>query len=102
MTDPIRMGVHRAEALDSTPDRVPPFVPRDRLPQVEAALRGGGFLLVTGDSMAGKTRLVFEAMRRTLTREARMGWPQRSLRRAGIDPVCCGWMTWSATSARAG
>ncbi|MFG2043857.1 tetratricopeptide repeat protein [Dactylosporangium sp. NPDC048998] len=66
LTDPIRMGVHRAEALDSTPDRVPPFVPRDRLPQVEAALREGGFLLVTGDSTAGKTRLVFEAMRRTL------------------------------------
>jgi eukaryotic-like serine/threonine-protein kinase len=70
LVDPVRLGVHPAEALerDGIADRVPPFVPRDRLPEVESALREGGFLLVTGDSTAGKTRLAFEAMRRALPR----------------------------------
>jgi hypothetical protein len=65
LVDPVRLGVHPAEALErgGTADRVPPFIPRDRLPEVESALREGGFLLLTGDSTAGKTRLAFEALR---------------------------------------
>jgi hypothetical protein len=70
LVDPVRLGVHPAQALErgGTADRVPPFVPRDRLPEVKSALHEGGFLLVTGDSTAGKTRLAFEAMRRALPR----------------------------------
>jgi tetratricopeptide (TPR) repeat protein len=47
---------------------VPPFVPRDRTPELEKALLGGGFVLVVGDSTAGKTRLAYEAMRTCLPR----------------------------------
>ncbi|WP_426507346.1 hypothetical protein ACPPVO_54195 [Dactylosporangium sp. McL0621] len=66
IADPIRLGVHPAERLEGTRDRVPPFVPRDRMPQVVAALRVGGFVLISGDSTAGKTRLALEALRQAL------------------------------------
>lgn len=64
LTDPLRLGVHRAAALDG--DQVPPFVARDLLPEMVDALGKGGFVLVVGDSTAGKTRLAYEAMRATL------------------------------------
>ncbi len=69
--DPIRMGVHPAAWLthaDGHADQVPPFVTRDRMPDVEAALKVGGFVLVVGDSTAGKSRLAYEAMRACLPR----------------------------------
>ncbi|TDV44869.1 hypothetical protein [Actinophytocola oryzae] len=66
LTDPLRLGVHRAAALEG--DQVPPFVPRDLLPEFVAALGRGGFVLVVGDSTAGKTRLAYEAMRLCLPR----------------------------------
>ncbi|MGW3346435.1 hypothetical protein ACWDA3_24250 [Nonomuraea rubra] len=43
-----------------------PFIRRDASRELEEALRAGGFLLVTGESTAGKTRAVFEAMRACL------------------------------------
>jgi eukaryotic-like serine/threonine-protein kinase len=64
LTDPLRLGVHRAAALDG--DQVPPFVARDLLPEMVDALGKGGFVLVVGDSTAGKTRLAYEAMRASL------------------------------------
>ncbi|CAM3539752.1 tetratricopeptide repeat protein [Kibdelosporangium persicum] len=67
ITDPIRLGVHPAARINGS-DQVPPFVRRDRMPELEAALRTGGFVLVVGDSTAGKTRLAFEAMRACLPR----------------------------------
>lgn len=66
LTDPIRLRVHRAASVDGDP--VPPFVERDRLPELVEALRAGGFILVVGDSTAGKTRLAFEAMKMCLPR----------------------------------
>lgn len=66
LTDPIRLGVHPAAVLEGT--RVPPFVQRDRLPDLENALATDGFVLVVGDSTAGKTRLAYESMRISLPR----------------------------------
>jgi hypothetical protein len=65
LDDPVRMGVHKAAPGGS---RVPPFVIRDRMSELEQALRTGGFVLVVGDSTAGKTRLAYEAMRACLPR----------------------------------
>jgi tetratricopeptide repeat protein len=64
LDDPLKLRVHRAAMLDGS--QVPPFVARDRLPDVCAALDRGGFVLIVGDSTAGKSRLAYEAMRATL------------------------------------
>ena len=67
--DPISLGVHPAEARQSAAgrlDRVPDFVVRDCLDEVCARLRLGGFVLLIGESAAGKSRLAFEAMRLAL------------------------------------
>src|SRR5262245_41220715 len=66
LADPLALGVHRAAAVEG--NQVPPFIPRDRLPDLVSALTKGGFVLVVGDSTAGKTRLAYEAMRTCLPR----------------------------------
>lgn len=66
LADPLKLRVHRAALLDGS--QVPPFVTRDALPDLCAALASGGFILVVGDSTAGKSRLAYEAMRATLPR----------------------------------
>ncbi|NEA65331.1 hypothetical protein [Streptomyces sp. SID12488] len=65
MHDPIAVGVHPAETIEQggTIDRVPAYVTRDIEPHLHAALRRGGFVLLIGESTAGKTRAAFEAMR---------------------------------------
>jgi tetratricopeptide (TPR) repeat protein len=73
--DPITIGVHpaphretpnSAEEEGQGGDRVPVYVPRD----IDARLRGelacSGFVLLVGDSTAGKTRAAFEAVRAVL------------------------------------
>ncbi|WP_326719983.1 tetratricopeptide repeat protein [Streptomyces sp. NBC_00243] len=59
--DPVLLGAHPvAERSQGTP----PFVARDVLPEVTAALGSGStFVLLVGESLAGKTRLAYEAMR---------------------------------------
>ena len=67
--DPIALGAHRVPEAAGLPEVVE-YVPRD----VDQELRSrlgllagkGGLLLVTGDSAAGKTRSLFEAMRAEL------------------------------------
>ncbi|WP_449348781.1 hypothetical protein [Streptomyces shaanxiensis] len=64
MGDPIAAGVHPAETIEQggAIDRVPAYVTRDMEPPLHAALRRGGFVLLVGESTAGKTRAAFEAM----------------------------------------
>jgi hypothetical protein len=66
IADPVALGVHPSktfERIDGGLDRLPPFVERDQLAAVVAAVAKGGFVLIVGDSTAGKTRLAYEAMR---------------------------------------
>ena len=44
-------------------DRIPPYVARDIEPDLHAALQREGFVLLVGESAAGKTRAAFEATR---------------------------------------
>lgn len=68
-TDPLHLGVHRARP---GPDggELPPYVARDADPELRTAVGAaghkGGFVLVTGDSTAGKTRAAWEAVRTEL------------------------------------
>ncbi|MDS1272709.1 tetratricopeptide repeat protein, partial [Lipingzhangella sp. LS1_29] len=65
-TDLRAWGVHPAVALeDAQPamDDPPVYVPRDIDTQLRARLDHSGFVLVVGDSTAGKTRCAAEAVR---------------------------------------
>jgi len=73
LRDPLALGVHPAvdvPANNQPParlsNRVPPYVPRDVDDELDAALVRGGFVLLVGDSTAGKSRAAYEAMRRRL------------------------------------
>jgi tetratricopeptide (TPR) repeat protein len=65
LNDPLALGVHAAEPVvrDGVADRVAPFIRRDREADVHAAVTSGGFVLIVGESTAGKTRLAYEALR---------------------------------------
>ncbi|WP_327588524.1 ATP-binding protein [Nonomuraea sp. NBC_00507] len=56
---------HRDGRAEGPADEVP-FIRRDASRDIEQALSAGGFVLVIGDSTAGKTRAAFEAMRASL------------------------------------
>jgi hypothetical protein len=64
LDDPVLLGAHPA-ARDGL-GQVPGYVPRDVDDQVDEALRAGGFVLLSGESTAGKTRCAYEALRRVL------------------------------------
>jgi tetratricopeptide (TPR) repeat protein len=75
--DPITIGVHpasRREIFGSADanqerlggDRVPVYVPRDLDIRLRGELASSGFVLLVGDSTAGKTRAAFEAVRAVL------------------------------------
>jgi tetratricopeptide (TPR) repeat protein len=76
ITDPVRLGVHKAAPAtvpavtpgggDGAAEHVPAYVPRDVDGTLRARLAAGGFVLLVGDSTAGKTRAAFEAMAATL------------------------------------
>ncbi|MGW7385012.1 hypothetical protein [Streptomyces sp. NPDC054794] len=67
--DLIAIGVHPSAPAGSARTvtaRVTPFVRRDQSAEIEAALRTHSFVLVVGESTAGKTRAAFEAARAVL------------------------------------
>ncbi|MFF4991165.1 tetratricopeptide repeat protein [Streptosporangium saharense] len=67
LDDPVRLGVHPAIVLPGAIETKPPaYVPRDIDDQVRERLAAGGFVLLVGDSTAGKSRTAYEAVRATL------------------------------------
>jgi tetratricopeptide (TPR) repeat protein len=69
LDDPFELGVHLAPPLsmpDGRVDRLPPYVRRDRSVELEEALGASRFVLIIGESTAGKSRAAFEAMRTCL------------------------------------
>lgn len=69
-SDPAELGVHRTSRLEGAPP-LPTYVPRDADSTVSAQLaearETGGFVLLVGESTAGKSRCAFEAVRRELS-----------------------------------
>jgi hypothetical protein len=80
ITDPTILGVHRAltipaqtAAVDSVPRldspgrrELPAYVERDIDASLRRRMAAGGFVMLVGDSAAGKTRAAFEAVAATL------------------------------------
>ncbi len=73
ITDPVMLGVHQAAAStivarDGQAVSGPPaYVPRDVDAELREHLTGAGFVLLVGDSTAGKSRAAFEAVSATLS-----------------------------------
>jgi tetratricopeptide (TPR) repeat protein len=73
VTDPLRLGAHPAAPAEGEPaglaacaETAPAYVPRDLDAELAEQLAAGGFVLLVGDSAAGKTRTAFQAVRSTL------------------------------------
>ncbi|MGW1559553.1 tetratricopeptide repeat protein [Streptomyces sp. NPDC002144] len=68
----VGLGVHRARAGGTDGSVLPPYVLRDVDDRVRDELRiaaeSGGFVLLTGDSTAGKSRTALEAVKEVLPR----------------------------------
>lgn len=67
--DPIALGVHPARPTTGrygALNRVPDFVARDVSDSLCAALIRSDFVLISGDSTSGKTRLAYESVRSSL------------------------------------
>ncbi|KPI19040.1 hypothetical protein OK074_1504 [Actinobacteria bacterium OK074] len=60
--DPVELGVHRAASGPGMSAELPPFVRRDVSDRLEESLVPGRFVLLVGESTAGKTRTAHEAM----------------------------------------
>ena len=68
LADPVILGVHRAAAArdGQTVADAPAYIPRDVDGELRERLAAGGFVLLVGDSTAGKSRTAFEAVSGTL------------------------------------
>ncbi|MEU4829537.1 tetratricopeptide repeat protein [Streptosporangium sp. NPDC023615] len=64
--DPVRLGVHRSIEVRDKVTGPPKYIPRDVDEELRGRLRRGGFVLIVGDSTAGKSRTAYEAMRSVL------------------------------------
>jgi hypothetical protein len=68
--DPIMLGVHPSSSVhngnrvrgEPVLERVPAYVPRDADDVLRQRLAGSGFVVLVGDSSAGKSRAAFEAI----------------------------------------
>jgi hypothetical protein len=66
LRDPLVAGVHRPLPAGEAEQPLPPFVARDQTPTLVDLLGMSRFILVVGESTAGKTRMAYEAMRARL------------------------------------
>ncbi|EFC78952.1 hypothetical protein FrEUN1fDRAFT_7925, partial [Parafrankia sp. EUN1f] len=68
ITDPTLIGVHASRhATDpSGVSNLPPYIPRDIDNELRGSLAPGKFLILVGDSTAGKSRAAYEALVSTL------------------------------------
>jgi tetratricopeptide (TPR) repeat protein len=108
ITDPVRLGTHRAvpaenesaegESVDpASGAEAPVYIPRDQDGELRELLATCGFVLLVGDSTAGKTRMAFEGMRATLPGHALIAPPgvaaiPLAISRAAEQPRCVLWL----------
>ena len=64
ITNPVALGVH--QAAQGLTSGAPAYIARDVDSELQKRLAAGGFVLLVGDSTAGKSRTAFEAMSKTL------------------------------------
>jgi tetratricopeptide (TPR) repeat protein len=108
ITDPVRLGTHRAVPVENESAEgesvdpafgaeAPVYIPRDQDGELRELLAACGFVLLVGDSTAGKTRMAFEGMRATLPGHALIAPPgvaaiPLAISRAAEQPRCVLWL----------
>ncbi|MBN6040349.1 hypothetical protein [Amycolatopsis sp. 195334CR] len=65
LTNPIQLGVHPAVQIESF-ERVPVFVRRDVMETLVSTIKNDHFVLIVGESTAGKSRAAYEAIHELL------------------------------------
>jgi hypothetical protein len=85
LKNPVLLGVHPGTPDDS--GQVPAYVTRDVDDRVDDAVRAGGFVLLSGESTAGKTRVAYEAMQRVLPDRRLVAPASRDAVRTVVDTV---------------
>ncbi|MEV4894492.1 tetratricopeptide repeat protein [Nonomuraea sp. NPDC055795] len=86
LKDPVRLGVHPAISSPGGPEAEPPaYVPRDVDMGLQERLAAGGFVLLVGDSTAGKSRTAYEAVRAMLPDHTLIAPHDRSALPAAIE-----------------
>jgi hypothetical protein len=94
VTDPVTLGVHPCMTLDEhgpdgkksgSLDKVPMYVPRDIDAVLDEKWVPGTFVLLVGDSTAGKSRTAFEAMCRVAANQWLLVPAERGSLRALLD-----------------
>ncbi|MFF5010894.1 tetratricopeptide repeat protein [Streptomyces phaeochromogenes] len=109
ITNPVLLGVHPARHADpqgaaagpadaaGSGDRVPPYVPRDIHQRLVEGLASGGFVLLVGESTAGKSRAAYEAMQAALSDHTLIAPRSRAVLPEAIElavrlPRCVLWL----------
>ncbi|MGW1771326.1 tetratricopeptide repeat protein [Streptomyces sp. NPDC002104] len=106
--DPVVLGIHPASREDEgarrsrgsrsgASERVPVYVPRDIDEELREGLARGGFLLLVGDSTAGKSRAAYEAMLATVPDHVLIAPRDRDAMGAALtlalrEPRCVLWL----------
>ncbi|MEV6782723.1 tetratricopeptide repeat protein [Streptomyces sp. NPDC051098] len=79
VVEPTWLGVHAARRTESRPTTSqPPYVPRDIDDELKEQLAAGAFVLIVGDSTAGKSRAAYEALTATLPHHTLVAPQQRT------------------------
>src|SRR5262249_16226062 len=103
ISNPVMLGVHGAavpvavDAAGPTMPAAPAYVPRDVDGELRERLAAGGFVLLEGDSTAGKSRAAFEAIRAMLSSHvlispARLDAIAAAVDRAAAERRCVLWL----------
>ena len=83
--DPRQLGVHPAARLDQKHPALPAYVPRDVADTIRSRIARGGFVLLVGDSTAGKTRAAYEAIAATVPDHVIIAPKDRAALPAAVD-----------------
>ncbi|UGQ13529.1 hypothetical protein LO772_07965 [Yinghuangia sp. ASG 101] len=86
--DPIALGVHPAASGHGAIDRVTPFVTRDVSDRLHTAVQSRDFVLLVGESTAGKTRAVYQALTAVLGDHVLVEPHSRADIAAAVEAAC--------------
>ncbi|WP_409491009.1 hypothetical protein [Amycolatopsis sp. cmx-11-12] len=86
LNDPVQLGVHPAALVESL-ERSPGFVRRDVMERLTSAISKDRFVLLVGESTAGKSRAAYEAVRELFPGHRLVEPSQRDAAKTAVDAM---------------